>query len=145
MIISNKSLVLRTGLFAACLGLFIAGCTNPDDAPSTTKPDAGSAGTDATKPAALTFASIEPTVKARCAQCHTGPQAKNGYDFSSYESFMKGGKDGPPVKPNDPDNSLLVQVITGAPGHPKMPPIGDPLTADEIKAVKDWIAAGATG
>ena len=55
---------------------------------------------------------------------------------------MKGGEDGPVVKPGDAANSLLVQIIK--PGHPKrMPFKQDPLTDEQIKAVEDWVAAGA--
>jgi mono/diheme cytochrome c family protein len=49
---------------------------------------------------------------------------------------LKGGKDGPAIVPNDPDNSLLVQIQQKG-GHPGM------LSADELAQVIAWIKAGA--
>ncbi|MEZ0324692.1 MAG: c-type cytochrome domain-containing protein [Fimbriimonas sp.] len=146
MIISNKS-ILRQLLFVAGLAIFAVGCKSDD---TTTSTATGSTATTAPPTNAgatpgVTFASVQPVMKERCLQCHNGPTGKNGVDFSSYESVMKGGKKGPIIKSGDPENSLLVQVIRGVPGHPKMPPQGDPLTEDQMKAVEDWIKAGAPG
>lgn len=49
------------------------------------------------------------------------------------------------VEPGDADNSYLVHKLEGRMGivGDPMPPRGDPLGADEIAAIRDWINAGA--
>jgi hypothetical protein len=49
------------------------------------------------------------------------------------------------VAPGEPDGSFLVIKVEGPPlelGF-RMPLVGDPLSAEEIRAIRDWIAAGA--
>ncbi|MDX2167735.1 MAG: hypothetical protein SF182_11750 [Deltaproteobacteria bacterium] len=45
----------------------------------------------------------------------------------------------------DPDNSFLLIKLTGPPlgQGSRMPLVGDPLSAEEIQLIRDWIAAGA--
>ena len=120
----------------AVLAVFWVGCKSEDGATATTTTGGGS-----TASAAPTFASIQPVINQRCVGCH-GDKGKGDLDLRTYESLMKGGEDGPVVKPGDAANSLLVQIIK--PGHPKrMPFKQDPLTEEQIKAVEDWINAGA--
>jgi hypothetical protein len=51
------------------------------------------------------------------------------------------------VEPGNPDESFLVIKLEGPPIElgfgSRMPLIGDPLTAQEIQSVRDWIATGA--
>lgn len=147
MIISNRSL-LKPALLVAGVSLFLAGCSKAEDDPAN-KPDAGATVTagDA-KPTpdvvvTTSFSTVHDTLKARCLQCHNGPSGKKGVDFTSFESIMKGGQNGPIVVAGDPDNSLLSKVIHHAAGVPAMPPQGDPLTEDQIKGVDSWIKGGA--
>ena len=56
--------------------------------------------------------------------------------MATYADLMKGGKDGPVIVPNDPTNSLLVQIQQKG-GHPGQ------LTSDEIDRIIAWIKAGA--
>jgi len=49
------------------------------------------------------------------------------------------------VEPNDPENSYLIHKLedrAGIMGN-VMPPRGDPLSAEEIEVIRQWIAAGA--
>jgi hypothetical protein len=48
---------------------------------------------------------------------------------------MRGGQDGPVIKPGDPNGSLLVQKMSG--NHPKT------FTADDLSRIIAWIQAGA--
>src|SRR5690606_14228319 len=43
--------------------------------------------------------------------------------------------------PGDPDASLLIEYVSG--DDPMMPKRGEKLTADEVAALRAWIAAGA--
>jgi hypothetical protein len=48
------------------------------------------------------------------------------------------------VKPGDPAGSLMIQTLQGpVPPVQIMPLTGAPLTAAQINAISDWIAAGA--
>ena len=141
MSICNKSLFTSCLAFAG-ISIFLVGCKSEPEA--TTPATTGSTATTSPSTSTVAFSTVEPILKERCLQCHNGPKGKKGVDFTNYDSVMKGGEDGPIVKAGDPDNSLLVQVIHGAAGKPKMPPQGDPLTEDQMKTIADWIKAGAT-
>lgn len=81
-------------------------------------------------------------VLAKCQQCHSGPNPKEGIDMSTYAGLMKGGEDGPVVVAGDPDNSVLIMAMKGTGGKKQMPPTGK-LPDEEIAKVADWIKAGA--
>src|SRR5688572_24860946 len=119
----------------AFFAFFWVGCKSEDSSatPSgTSAPDAGP-----------TFASVQPIFNQRCIGCH-GADGKDGVDLRTYDSVMKGGKEGAIVKPGDGQGSLLVQIIKA--GHAKrMPFKQDPLTDDQIKQIEDWVNAGAKG
>jgi mono/diheme cytochrome c family protein len=102
---------------------------------SATPPAAG------TPTAAATFAEVQPILTRNCAGCH-GARPKEGYDMRTLESIMKGGEDGPLIKAGDPAGSLLIQVLRGQEGHPKMPPSG-PLDDADVQKIEAWIKAGA--
>ena len=68
-----------------------------------------------------------------CSVCH-GSIA--GLDFSTYQSTLKGGIDGPVIQPGDPANSLILQKISGG-THPGK------LTDLQLSVLKQWIASGA--
>jgi cytochrome b subunit of formate dehydrogenase len=82
---------------------------------------------------ALWEGSLSVVLDQRCSACHGG---SGGLTVTSYADLMKGGKDGPVIIPGDPDNSLIVQKISGG-THPGK------LSADELNALKNWIKAGA--
>jgi mono/diheme cytochrome c family protein len=123
-------------LLAFSLTMFAIGCGNADDAGANEKT------VDAPKAEGPTFASVEPIFKQSCLPCH-GDNGKDGVDMRTYESVMKGGEHGAIVKPGDPQNSLLVQVLRGAEGHERMPFKKDPLPEETIQQVEAWIKAGA--
>jgi hypothetical protein len=73
-------------------------------------------------------------LRTHCGKCHTGPQARGGWqvlDFAKLEPLITKGR---------PENSELLQLIEcGSEPRgttPKVPP-------DEIKVVRDWIAGQA--
>ena len=73
----------------------------------------------------------------RCVSCHSGVNAEAGLDLSSYEAVLAGGKSAPAVVPGDPDASLLIQRQSEPKEH-----FGQVL-ADELDALREWIADGA--
>lgn len=99
-----------------------------------------------------TLASIQALVfDPRCVDHHSGSSPHAGLDLS--EGVSHAALVNVPstqtaldlVEPGDAENSYLIHKIEGRTdivGGP-MPPRGDPLTEEEIAAIRDWIAAGA--
>lgn len=99
-----------------------------------------------------TLSSIQALVfEPRCVDHHGGHAVQAGLDLSEGMSHAalvnvpstQTGLD--LVEPGDAENSYLIHKLEGRPGivQDRMPPSGDPLTAEEIGAIRDWINAGA--
>jgi mono/diheme cytochrome c family protein len=86
---------------------------------------------------------IQPILSKRCFTCHGPEKQKSGLRLDLQETAMHGGDSGAVIVAGDPDNSLLIQLVSGADPDRQMPPKGDLLAADQIAALKAWIAAGA--
>jgi hypothetical protein len=76
-----------------------------------------------------------------CLRCHSSQNAKGGLSLSTRSDIAKGGESGKLVFVNRPDESLLIDMVSGS--NPSMPAEGIPLTATEIAVLQNWIAAGA--
>ncbi|MDE0397321.1 MAG: hypothetical protein OXL96_05920 [Candidatus Poribacteria bacterium] len=83
---------------------------------------------------------IQPILASECAiaGCHAAPGAA-GLDLSNYDSFKKGGNNGPGFDAGDGKGSLVVKRIDGG-GMPLGRP---PLDGDQIQLFIDWIDEGA--
>ena len=90
---------------------------------------------------------VQPIIQARCIECHaTGGQGfqASGLSMETYDSLMKGTKFGPVIKPGDAVSSTLMRLIEGkADPSIRMPHGKEPLTAEQIKIIKEWINQGA--
>ena len=77
-----------------------------------------------------------PILRARCAfaGCHDA-RGPDGLNFSTYESFIRGGEDGPVFTPGNARSSDIVEEIVSG----RMPPGGPRLTDTQIQAFIDWI------
>lgn len=83
-----------------------------------------------------TFAWIQANVLTpRCIICHRGSGAPAGYDLSSFDAVMMGGR----VKGGDSASSVFFQRIN----NNSMPPGGPPLSAEVKQAIAQWINNGA--
>ncbi len=101
-----------------------------------------SAATPGAQPAEVSFSDdVRPALQRRCAVCHQGPNAQRGLRIGTVEDLLRGGESGPAVVPGEPDASPIVAKVSG--DRPAMPPVGEPLSRDEIAALRAWIAAGA--
>jgi nitrate/TMAO reductase-like tetraheme cytochrome c subunit len=76
-----------------------------------------------------------PLFASKCTVCHGGSSPQKGLNFSTYADAMKGGDEGPVIKPGDSAGSLLVQIQTGQHFGTFSP--------DELDVIKKWIDAGA--
>lgn len=86
---------------------------------------------------------IEPIWMEKCVACHSHTARQGGLNVESYAALMNGGKRGAAIVPGKSGESLLVKMLEGT-VKPQMP-LGDQLSADEIKTIKAWIDAGAPG
>lgn len=77
----------------------------------------------------------------RCVQCHGAEESKGGLRLDSAATALGESDSGKAIEPGDPDASLLVDYISG--DEPEMPKKGKPLTAEEVAAIREWIAGGA--
>ncbi|MBU8892983.1 MAG: hypothetical protein KOO66_09405 [Bacteroidales bacterium] len=85
---------------------------------------------------------VLPILLSSCAttNCHDAITHEGDYIFSSYTSLMESGK---LVVPYSGSTSKLVKVLTGNAEDIMPPPPQDPLTADQIAIITDWIDNGA--
>lgn len=98
----------------------------------------------ATLQAEIDFAkTIQPIFRERCYDCHGAETREAGLRLDQKDDALAGSDSGEVIKPGDPDDSLLIQLISGDDADRLMPPDGDNLTADEIEAIRKWIEEGA--
>ena len=84
---------------------------------------------------------IAPVLERRCIHCH-GEQAPKGNLSLTTASFArKGGDGGPAIVPGKPDESVLLEMISG--DKPAMPKKETPLSKDEVARIRHWIETGA--
>ncbi len=92
-------------------------------------------------------ADVRPILDKYCLECHVPGGAgfdASGFDMSSYESLMKGGRYGAFVVPGDPLASNLIILVEGR-AHPsiRMPHGREQLDKREIETLKAWVQEGA--
>ena len=84
---------------------------------------------------------VAPILESQCVRCHEGDKPKGGLSLVSAARFKQGGESGPIVVPGKPDESMLVDYISG--GKPEMPKDAKPLSAKEVATIRQWIENGA--
>ncbi len=95
---------------------------------------------------------ILPVLNKKCVDCHKAPfeengkkkEPKAGLRLDASWAILKGSENGPVLTPGAPDKSGIYEAVMlpkDDDGH--MPPKGDDLTPEEIKALKTWIEEGA--
>lgn len=84
---------------------------------------------------------VAPLLEQRCVRCHSSDKPKGGLSLSSHDALLKGGESGAAIVAGKPDESLLIEMVTGT--KPLMPAEGVPLTKAEVDRLRAWIAAGA--
>ncbi len=85
--------------------------------------------------------SVAPILEAKCLRCHGGTSTKGDLSLATLADATKGGLSGPAVVPGKPDESWLLDMISG--DEPAMPKDGDPLSTEEVAALRRWIEQGA--
>lgn len=85
---------------------------------------------------------VRPILQRHCSGCHQPAKAGGKLQIISFESFQKGGENGASFVVGKPDESLIVQYISGE--KPEMPLNAEPLSAKQVDTIRNWIAQGAT-
>lgn len=88
---------------------------------------------------------IKPLLRERCFACHGALKQESGLRLDTVAAMKIGGDGGPTVTPKRPDSSRLIERVSAADPAERMPPEGQPLTAEQIELLRRWIAWGATG
>lgn len=87
---------------------------------------------------------VRPILEAKCFSCHQGAKIKGQLALDRRDHALKGGMSRKPaIVPGEPDKSELLARIRAADVDEKMPPQGEPLTAQEVAVVRQWIEQGA--
>jgi cytochrome c/WD40 domain-containing protein len=86
--------------------------------------------------------SVRPILDKNCTSCHQPALKQSELDLTTYGGLQAGGKRGPAFVAGSPDQSLVIQFITGA-LKPSMPLGQPPLAAADVAALRGWIEAGA--
>lgn len=91
------------------------------------------------------WSQVRPILQMRCQGCHQPARPMGGVVLSEFASLQKpSDSELAPIVPGKPDESELMNQITGGEGTaPAMPKEGAPLTVVEVDLIRRWIAAGA--
>ncbi len=112
-------------------------------------PAFGAVTTEPTKEQAAFFESkIRPILTDNCYKCHSleKGKSKGGLTLDTREGVLKGGEDGPAIKPGEPAASPLIKAVNYEDKDLQMPPTkdgGGKLGAAEIAALTEWVKMGA--
>ena len=86
---------------------------------------------------------VKPLFQARCLACHGALKQNGNLRLDTVASMLKGGKHGPVIQLQKPEQSELLVRIRSHEETEKMPPDGEPVEALQILAIEKWIRAGA--
>src|SRR4051812_26100744 len=87
---------------------------------------------------------IQPIFANRCYECHGDKKQKSGFRLDEKKVAFAGGESGKAaIVPGQSSDSSLIKHITSIDKDEKMPPKGEPLSADQIALLKAWIDGGA--
>ena len=83
---------------------------------------------------------VAPILATRCLACHDAKTAKGRFNVETFAALMRGGESGAEITPGKSADSNLVNLIEDG----TMPQDADPLSKEEIAAIRKWIDTGAT-
>ena len=85
---------------------------------------------------------IRPLLISKCVECHSGRTPDGNLDLSTKSGFDQGGMNGALLEGKEIDRSKLYDRLISTDSEKRMPP-DEPLSADELAAVRKWIESGA--
>lgn len=88
---------------------------------------------------------IAPLLLDNCTGCHLDAQRpRANLNLTTFESLLRGGDNGPIVKPGNSADSLLIKKLLGTADGNRMPQGKPPLAKAALDLVSQWIDEGAT-
>jgi hypothetical protein len=84
---------------------------------------------------------VAPILEQRCLHCHGAETPKGGLSLASRKGLFRGGENGPAVVPGKPEESLLLEMVSGE--APEMPKKDKPLSKEQVEGLRRWVEAGA--
>ncbi len=87
------------------------------------------------------YRQVRPILQRSCSGCHQPAKRGGKLLLTSYEGLKAGGENGAALVPGKPEESLVVQYISGP--KPEMPKNGEPLKPLQIELISKWIGQGA--
>ena len=85
---------------------------------------------------------VAPLLKEHCVKCHGGEKTKADFDLVTRETLLRGGSEGPAVKPFSAAESPLLKMLRHE-QKPHMPDKQPKLPDAVIQQVAEWIEHGA--
>ena len=82
---------------------------------------------------------VVPILKAHCVECHGGHRHEGDFSMNTRESLLGDGA----VVPGKSSDSQLIDLVTSDDPDERMPKKKAPLSAEEIKTLREWIDKGA--
>src|SRR5690606_25223479 len=86
---------------------------------------------------------IKPLLARKCYGCHGALRQAAGLRLDTVEAMQQGGDGGPAIDREDFRASLLLERVTADEFAGRMPPEGEPLTAEQIAMLREWLGSGA--
>ena len=89
---------------------------------------------------------IKPILRERCFACHGALKQEGDLRLDTFNLMIRGGDSGAAILPGDPSESILLQRVTATDVDERMPPEneGDPLSAKQVKLIRNWLATEST-
>src|SRR5215475_3715962 len=87
------------------------------------------------------YRQVRPILQRSCTGCHQPAKAGGKLILTSYAGTKAGGEQGAGFEAGKPDDSLLVEFISGE--KPAMPKNAPPLPKEQVALISRWISEGA--
>ena len=87
------------------------------------------------------YRQVRPILQRNCTGCHQPAKSGGKLVLTTFATTKAGGEQGIGFEPGKPDESLLIEFISG--DKPAMPKNAPALSKDQVALVSRWIAEGA--
>ncbi len=87
------------------------------------------------------YRQVRPILQRHCSGCHQPAKKGGQLLLTSFADFQKGGENGEAFTPGKPDESLILDYISG--DKPEMPLNAEPLDKKQVDLIARWIKEGA--
>ncbi len=87
---------------------------------------------------------IYPLLEAKCFECHAGRNPSSGRRLDDRDELLGTSTGEPLVSIEQAATSRFMRAVEGTLKDKRMPPEGEPLSASEIKLLREWIAQGVS-